>query len=217
MDFSTHDFDVALEKYNFKVNVWVLPYKFTFEKISSGKYTIHITSKETDEEIMNTPTSHFELHYSEKEQMIGLFYKNKKKGWYINQEDVYTFDGLDTSISALIGKNYELMCSVYEKHELGIEEEEKNPEEIPKPTRPSDYFYTVKDGKVLIVGKKYFEVYADVREVDTAPIKDRMNELGFFYETNNLWIHDGRYVFEDMIVSELDSLGLKFSTILKQY
>jgi len=217
------DFEVALSKKKFKLDVWTLPdYRFELSRITGDKWFLHIFDKtDNDEvEIMNVNNIHFEIHYEPNEQILDVYFWDGKNGRYLTSKtDVFDVNELDLNIGRCIFKKFNVMKELFARHVGDTDTVERVVEEESfKETTTKDYSFCFKDEFVIISGKKYFEHYGKLSDsVVNEEVVKILNDNGFFILSGNTWQNDGRYFSNDLMEVELTKLGFFKSELMEVF
>lgn len=112
---STKDFENYLERKSLILKHWGLPgIELKFSKIDSGKYLMRIFKSGT-ELFESSDRFNFQIHYGEKERLVGLFVKSGDRGWFLESTDIFEETNIGIGILYMFRNRKELMQEIYER------------------------------------------------------------------------------------------------------
>ncbi len=111
---TTEQFENYLSRKNNSLKHWALPKtQLNLEKFDSGKYYLNVVKN--GESVFTNDKVSFQIHYGEKECLVGLFVQVNDRGWFLEHADIFEETNIGIGILYMFKNRFDLMKEIYER------------------------------------------------------------------------------------------------------
>lgn len=115
MNISDADFSKAIKDLDSSIFCWTMPsYNIKLSILDESEYKITL-SKDGKQVFENDKGIEFRIHYDSVQRVVGLYFFNGTRGWFLHTNDLWNVSEINNTIAGLISIRFDMMNSVFEK------------------------------------------------------------------------------------------------------